>query len=102
MYGVLSIVIFMGFGQAGAKRFGVCLKVMNWGWRCKGALFIGKAGSDYVILLYCDTLLQVMLGISCKRFYMIPLFTILLLFYVFEVRKAKSATQSVLMILTQC
>ena len=50
----------------------------------------------------CNTVLQVLLGISCKRFYMIPLFTILLLFYVFEVRKAKSATQSVLMILTQC
>ena len=66
----------------------------------KGALFIGKTGSHYVILLYCETLLQVLLGIYCKRFYWIPLFTILLLFYVFEVGKAKSATQSVLMILT--
>ena len=44
--------------------------------------------------------LQVLLGIYCKRFYWIPLFTMLLLFYVFEVGKAKSATQSVLMILT--
>ena len=34
------------------------------------------------------------------RFYEIPLFTILLLFYVFEVGKAKSATQSVLMTFT--
>ena len=59
-----------------------------------------KAGPHYVILLYCETLLQVLLGIYCKRFYWIPLFTILLLFYVFEVGKAKSATQSVLMILT--
>ena len=25
----------MGFGQAGAKRCGGCLKVINWGWRCK-------------------------------------------------------------------
>ena len=66
----------------------------------RGTLFIGKAGSHYVILLYCETLLQVLLGIYCKRFYWIPLFTILLLFYVFEVGKAKSATQSVLMILT--
>ena len=49
--------------------------------------------------MYCETLLQVLLGIYCKRFYWIPLFTILL-FYVFEVGKAKSATQSVLMILT--
>ena len=66
----------------------------------KGTLFIEKAGSHYVILLYCETLLQVLLGIYCKRFYEIPLFTILLLFYVFEVGKAKSATQSVLMTFT--
>ena len=57
-------------------------------------------GSHYVILLYCETLLQVLRGIYCKRFYWIPPFTILLLFYVFEVGKVKSATQSVLMILT--
>ena len=63
-------------------------------------LFIGKAGSHYVILLYCETLLQVLLVIYCKRFYCIPIFTKLLLFYMFEVGKAKSATQSVLMILT--
>ena len=25
----------MGFGQAGAKRCGGCLKVIIWGWRCK-------------------------------------------------------------------
>ena len=48
-------------------------------------LFIGKAGSHYVILLYCETLLQVLVGIYCKRFYLIPLFTMLLLFYMFEV-----------------
>ena len=66
----------------------------------RGPLFIGKAGSHYVILLYCETLLQVLLGIWCKRFYWIPLFTTLLLFYVFEVGKAKRATHSVLMILT--
>ena len=88
----------MGFGQAGARRCVGCLKVIIWGVAIqvtqKGALFIGKTGSHYVILLYCETLLQVLLGIYCKRFYQIPLFTILLLFYVFE-----SATQSVLMIL---
>ena len=97
------VTIFMGFGQAGAKSCGGCFKVINWGWWCKsqkGALFIGKAGSHYVTLLYCKTLLRVLLGIYCKRFYWIPLFTILLLFYVFEVGKAKSAIQSVLMILT--
>ena len=41
-------------------------------------LFIGKAGSHFLILLYCETLLQVLPGIYCKRFYWIPLFTILL------------------------
>ena len=67
----------------------------------KGAPFIGKVGFHYVILLYCETLLQEPYWvIYCKRFYWIPLFTMLLLFYVFEVGKAKSATQSVLMILT--
>ena len=65
----------------------------------KGALFIRKVGSHYVILLYWETLLQLLMGIYCKRFYWIPLFT-LLLFYMFEVGKAKSATHGVLMILT--
>ena len=66
----------------------------------RGTLFIGKARSHYVILLYCETLLQLLPGICCKRFYRIPLFIILLLVYVFEVDKSKSATQIVLMILT--
>ena len=66
----------------------------------RGVLFIGKAGSHYVILLYCETLFQVLLGIYCERFYWIPLFTILVLFYMFEVGKVKNATQSALMILT--
>ena len=67
--------IFMGFGQAGAKMCGGCLKVIDWGWRCKskkGALFIGKTCS-HCVMLYCETLLQVLLGIYCKRFYWIPL-----------------------------
>ena len=62
---LVIVFIFMGFGQAGAKRCGGCLKVISWGWWCKsqkGALLIGKAGSHYVILLYCETLLQVLLG----------------------------------------
>ena len=29
------VVIFMEFGQARAKSFGVCLLVINWVWRCK-------------------------------------------------------------------
>ena len=66
----------------------------------RGTLFIGKAGSHYVIVLYCETCLQVLLGIYWNWFYWIPLFTILLLFDMFEAGKAKSATQSVLIILT--
>ena len=99
---LVIVFTFMGFGQGGAKRCGGCLKVISCGWWCKsqkGAFLIGKIGSHYVILLYCENLLQVLLGIYCKRFYWIPLFTILL-FYMFEVGKAKSATQSVLLVLT--
>ena len=32
---LVILVIFMGFRQVGAKRCGRCLKVINWGWRCK-------------------------------------------------------------------
>ena len=32
---LVIVVIFMGFAQAGAKRCGGCLKVINLGWRCK-------------------------------------------------------------------
>ena len=99
---LVIVVIFMGFGQVGAKKSGRCLKPINWGWRCKsqrGAIFIGKAGSA-IILLYCETLLKVLLGIYCKRFYWIPFFTILLFPYVSEVGKGKSETQSDVIILT--
>ena len=51
--------------------------------------FTGKVGSHCVILLYCETLLQILLGIYCKIFYWRPLFIILLLLYVFQVGKAK-------------
>ena len=40
----------------------------------RGALFIGKAGSHCVILLYCEGFLKVLLGIYCKRFYWLPSF----------------------------
>ena len=67
-----------------------------------GALFIGKTGSH--ILLYCETLLQVLPGVYIyiyiytvkKKDFIGYLFcTILLLFYMFEIGKAKSATQIV-------
>ena len=37
MHGALSVivVIFMGFGQPGAKSCGGWLKVIIWRWRCK-------------------------------------------------------------------
>ena len=92
--------IFVGFGQAGARMCGRCLKVINWGWRCKSQ----NGGSSHRVgrFLLCNiavmwNFMQVLLGIHWKRFYWVPLFTILLLFYVFEFGKAKSATQSVLM-----
>ena len=57
---LVIVVIFMGFGQAGAARCGGCLKVIKWGGdesHKRGTLFIAKAGSHNVILLYCETLL---------------------------------------------
>ena len=73
-----------------SHQFGVAMQVTK-----GGDLFIGEVLTmQYccIVKLYCKS--------YCKRFYWIPLFTILLLFYVFEVGKAKSATQSVLMVLT--
>ena len=76
---LVIVVIFMRFGQVGAKRCGVCLKSSIAGGEShkRGTLFIGKAGSHYVILLYCETLLQVLLSKNCNWFYWIPLFTIM-------------------------
>ena len=92
---LIIVAIFMVWGMLKSHQLGVMMQVTK-----EGTLFIGRADSHYVILLYCETLLQVLLGICCKRFYWIPLFTILLLFCMFEIGKAKSVTESVLMILT--
>ena len=35
VWSLVIAVIFMRFGQAGAKRCGGCLKVINWGRQCK-------------------------------------------------------------------
>ena len=86
-----------------SKKVWGCLKVTNWGWRSKSqkrGSFHRESRFSLCNMLYCETLLQVLLGIYSKRFYWMPLFTILLLFYVFEVGKAKSAIQSALMALT--
>ena len=32
---LVIVLIFIGFGQAGAKRCGGCLKGISWGWQCK-------------------------------------------------------------------
>ena len=99
---LVIVAIFMGFERAEAKRCGGCLKVANWGWRCKSqkrGSFHREGRFSLCNMLYCETLLQVLLGIFCKRFYWIPLFTILLSFYVFEVGKAENAIESVLMAL---
>ena len=93
IYGIWTSKSKTVWGMLKSHELGVAMQVT------KGGSFIGKAGS-LCVMLYCETFLQVLLGIYCKRFYWIPLFTILLLFYVFEVGKAKYATQSVLMILT--
>ena len=106
MYGALSQLSYLwdldkqeqkGVGDAQKSSFGDGDASHK-----RETLFIGKAGSHYVILLYCETLMQVLLRVYCKTkvFFRIHLFTMLLLFYVFEVGKAKGATQSVLMILT--
>ena len=92
---LVIVAIFMVWGMLKSHQLGVEMQVTK-----GGSLFIGKAGSHCVIRLYCETLLQVLRGIYCKRFYWIPPFAKLLLFYVFEIGKAKSATLSVLMILT--
>ena len=93
---LVKFTIFMVWGMLKSHQLGWQYKSQKGGY----FYFKEKAGSHYAILLYCETLLEVLLGIYCKRFYWIPLFTILLLFYVFEIGKAKSVTQSVLMILT--
>ena len=49
------VVIFTGFGQAGANRSGGRFKVTTWGGNAihkSGTLFLRKRGSHYVTLLY--------------------------------------------------
>ena len=104
---LVIVLIFMGFGQTGVKRCEGCLKVINWGWWCKWQKGGGGEGGSFhregrFSLCSTAVLWNFIASLTgyCKRFYWIPLFTILLLFYVFEVGKAKSATQSVLIIIT--
>ena len=55
----------------------------------RGTLLIGKAGSHYVILLYCKPLLQVLPGMYYKIFYWIGLFTIYCCFMCLRLAKPK-------------
>ena len=48
-----------GGGVLKSHQLGVAMQVTK-----SGTLFIGKAGSRYVILLYCETLLQFLLGLK--------------------------------------
>ena len=57
---LVTAVIFMEFVQAGEKKCGGCLKVINWGWRWKSQKGDSFHGSHNVILLYCENLLHVM------------------------------------------
>ena len=66
---------FWDLDKAGVEMCRGCFKL---GWRCNlqrggGTLFIEKAGSHFVILLYCETLLQIVLDICCKKCYQLPL-----------------------------
>ena len=91
VYGALSKLSYLWYGG--------CLKVINWGWwRWKSQ----KGGSFHREgrFFQCDTAILwnfIVSCIYCKIFHWITLFTMLLLCYVFEVGKARSTTQSVLM-----
>ena len=77
----------MGFGRAEAKRCdGWQSKTQGGagGWGGKGFLWGRVGGSHYVIVLCWNFIFKIVsLTVYCKRFYKIPLFTILLLFYLF-------------------
>ena len=47
---LVIFVISMGFGQAGRKRCGGCLNVINWGWRCKSQKGVGLFSSGRQVL----------------------------------------------------
>ena len=62
------VVTFMGFGQAGAKMCGGCLKVIILGWQPKSQKgdFFHREGrfSLFDAAAYSETLLQALLGIA--------------------------------------
>ena len=69
---LVIVVMFMEFGLAGATRWGGCLNsLIGCGDASHKRRTLRREGSHSVILLYCETLLQDLLGIYCKRFYRI-------------------------------
>ena len=66
VYGIWTSRSKNVWGMLKSHRLGVAMQVK------KGGSFIGKTCS-HCVMLYCETLLQVLLGIYCKRFYWIPL-----------------------------
>ena len=59
---LVIVVIFMRFGQEEVKSVGMLKSHQS---HKSGTLFIGKAGLHCVIMIYCETLLQVLVGIYC-------------------------------------
>ena len=80
VYGALSQLPYLwdlnkqeqkGVGMLKSHQLVVAMQVTK-----GGALFIEKAGSYCVILLYCGILWQVLLSLYCKKFYWMLPFTI--------------------------
>ena len=91
---LVIFVIFMEFGQAWAKRCEGCLKVINWGCQSKSQKGGLSHREDRFLLCNAAALSNFtanLTGYILKRFYLIPLLTTLLLFYVFEFGKAKNS-----------
>ena len=71
IYGIWNSRSKKVWGILKSHQLWVVMQVRKW-----GTLFTGKTPRHYVILLYCETLLQILLSINCKRFCWIPLFTL--------------------------
>ena len=85
---LVIVIIFMGFGQSRTKRCERYFKVINWGGNASHSkrrfLFIGKRGFPLCNIAVLWNFIVSHTG-HYKRFHRIPLFTILLLFYLFGI-----------------
>ena len=94
------VVIFIGFGQAGANGCEGCIKAINWGSNAshkKRASFMKKRGvSHYIILLYCEISLSVLLStVKCFIRYLFSLYYCFTCFVSIGIAKAKYRVKSV-------